>query len=160
MKELEWSSSLNDVSKFVVPLLDDNLVKEDLCIESGFVDAYTRDCNRPWHSNNVFLLYELKNTNEALVTFMKLTKLDTLKTWYPLKIKGKHYRMFVFQKCNSPLIRKLIELGLTWSDETVIYKYCMFWDGMIEKQDIARLIYAPGKLEEYHKMKYVTPLSD
>ena len=33
--------NLNDVSIYIVPLLDDNLTWNDLTVESGYINAYT-----------------------------------------------------------------------------------------------------------------------
>lgn len=35
--------NLNDVSIYIVPLLDDNLTWNDLTVESGYINAYTTD---------------------------------------------------------------------------------------------------------------------
>ena len=32
--------NLNDVSIYIVPLMDDNLTWQDLTVESGFINAY------------------------------------------------------------------------------------------------------------------------
>lgn len=45
--------------KILIPLLDPVLKKEDLTKESGFVDAYVFDKNRPYIENSVFLMYDL-----------------------------------------------------------------------------------------------------
>lgn len=158
MKETEWSNSLNEVSKYVIPLLDDNLTKDDLKLSTGFINAYTEDINRPWHNNNVFLLYKVENTYDAIKTTGKLFKLDTLKTWYPLKIDKQHYRMFVFQKCNSIYINKIIEKGLSFRSNEVLLSYCNFWNGQIDKNDLSKLLYV--KLDNFKSIRYVTPEQD
>ena len=157
MKEMAWSNSLNRASKYIIPLLDDNLVKEDICVDTGFINAYTEDVNRPWHSNNIFLLYKVENTYQAFITFKKLTKLDTLKTWYPLRIKGKSYRMFVFQRCNSKYIKQFVEVGTTFRSTEALGKFCKFWkDFSID--DIRP--FTSTRLQDCKPMQYTTPIED
>ena len=157
MKEMVWSNSLNRASKYIIPLLDDNLVKEDICVDTGFVNAYTEDVNRPWHSNNIFLLYKVENTYQAFITFKKLTKLDTLKTWYPLRIKGKSYRMFVFQKCNSSYIKELINVGASFGNVKAMKSYIDFWKNF-SVEDVKPFLNT--ELKNIIPMKYITPLAD
>lgn len=154
---MEWSNSLNRASKYIVPLLDKDLKREDLCIESGFINTYTSDCNRPWHSNNIFLLYKVNNTSESFITFRRLLKLDTLKTWYPLKIKGEPYRMFVFHKCNSPYIKNYIEVGTNFGCHNTMKSFIDFWKDF-SMEDVRPFLYT--ELQDCAPMKYVTPLAD
>lgn len=157
MKEMVWSNSLNRLSKYVIPLLDDNLSREDICIDTGFVNAYSIDTNRPWHANCIFLLYKVVNTIESVKTFSKLRKLDTLKTWYPLKIDGNHYSMFVFQRCNSKYIKQFVEVGTTFRSTEALGKFCKFWkDFSID--DIRP--FTSTRLQDCKPMRYTTPIED
>ena len=52
--------NLNDVSIYIVPLMDDNLTWQDLTVESGFINAYTSDKNRPYLEDKVFLVMIVK----------------------------------------------------------------------------------------------------
>ena len=56
MKPMELKN-YNLTTKLIIPLLDDNIVLEDVSEESGFVNAYTDDINKPFYDNHIFLLY-------------------------------------------------------------------------------------------------------
>lgn len=103
--------NFNTCTILLVPLIDDNITINDVNEESGFVNAYTEDINKPFHNDNVFLLYKVINTKQCLDTFSKLIKLDTLKTWRPVKINKEHYRVFVFHKVNNKNINNIINIG-------------------------------------------------
>ena len=68
----------NLTTKLIVPLLDDNIVLEDVSEESGFVNAYTDDINKPFYDNHIFLLYKSVDTIESLRRFQKFNKLTTI----------------------------------------------------------------------------------
>lgn len=93
------SKNLNDVSKFIVPLLDDNLTLEDISEESGFVNAFSTDKNRPYLEDKVFLLYKsTTNTVESLTRFRKFNSLDTIYNTRFITIKGEHYTVYAFNR--------------------------------------------------------------
>lgn len=98
--------NLNDVSIFIVPLLDDNITLRDLSEESGFVNAYTSDINRPYLEDKVFLMYNSRtNTKEALERFLKFRELDTLYNTRYITIDKVHYIVYCF---TSPKYKKAI----------------------------------------------------
>ena len=69
--------NLNDVSTYILPLIDDSITLDDISINSGFINAYTEDINRPYLEDKVFLLYDSKvNTAESMNRFRKFRDLD------------------------------------------------------------------------------------
>ena len=74
--------NLNDVSIYIVPLLDDNLTWNDLTVESGYINAYTTDKNRPF------------NTKESLDRYRKFKQLDSLYNTKYITINNKHYTIY------------------------------------------------------------------
>jgi len=89
--------ALNDVSIYIVPLLDDNLTWRDLTVESGFINAYTSDKNRPYLEDKVFLVYDSSvNTRESLDRYCKLKNLDTVYNMKYITINNKHYTVYCF----------------------------------------------------------------
>lgn len=90
-------NNLNDVSIYIVPLIDDNITLTDLSVESGFVNAYTEDIDRPYLEDKVFLLYDSSvNTKESLARSKKFSQLDTIHHKKYLKINKKHYTLYCF----------------------------------------------------------------
>lgn len=87
--------NLNDVSIYIVPLLDDNLTWNDLTVESGYINAYTTDKNRPFLEEKVFLLYDSSvNTRESLDRYRKFKQLDSLYNTKYITINNKHYTIY------------------------------------------------------------------
>lgn len=98
MKETD-QKALNDVSKLVVPLLDDNIDPDDLSLESGFINAYTDDINRPYFDNHIFLMYDSNiATVKSMNRFRKFKALGTLFTSRYVTINKKHYIIYVFSR--------------------------------------------------------------
>ena len=90
--------NLNDVSIYIVPLLDDNLTWNDLTVESGYINAYTTDKNRPFLEEKVFLLYDSSvNTKESLDRYRKfkqcLSNPKYKKDIHNLQSTGKTYNV-------------------------------------------------------------------
>lgn len=96
--------NLNDVSIYIVPLLDDNLTWNDLTVESGYINAYTTDKNRPFLEEKVFLLYDSSvNTKESLDRYRKFKQLDSLYNTKYITINNKHYTIYCL---SNPKYRK------------------------------------------------------
>lgn len=101
MKEME-QKSLNAVSKLIVPLLDNSIDADDLSIDSGFVNAYTDDINKPYLDNHIFLLYDSSvNTVRSMNRFRKFRNLDSLFTSRYVTINKKHYIIYVFSRVSK-----------------------------------------------------------
>jgi hypothetical protein len=90
---------LNDVSIYIVPLLDDNITWSDLTVESGFINAYTTDKNRPFLEEKIFLIYDSSvNTKESMNRYKKFRQLDSLYNTKYITINNKHYMIYCFSK--------------------------------------------------------------
>jgi len=112
-------------TKLILPLIDKQLEVKDISKETGFVDAYTLDINRPYLTSHVFLLYKRIATNEHFDILNKLSKLNTLYNKKYIKINNISYVLFCFI-INSAIrkIRKNCLISLT-KDEKI--RICNFW---------------------------------
>lgn len=96
------AKNLNHVAKLVIPLLDDNITLDDISFESGFVNAYTDDINRPYMDNHIFLLYDSSfNTIESLNRYLKFRELETIHSSRYIMINKKHYILYSFSRSNN-----------------------------------------------------------
>ena len=116
--------NLNDVSIYIVPLLDDNLTWNDLTVESG----YTTDKNRPFLEEKVFLVYDSSvNTKESIERFRKFKKLDSLYNTRYITINNKHYTIYCL---SNPKYKKdinnLQSTGKTYNVEAAL-EINRFW---------------------------------
>lgn len=134
--------NLNDVSIYIVPLLDDNLTWRDLTIESGFVNAYTSDINRPYLEDKVFLMYDSEvNTRESLERFCKFRGLDTLYNTRYITINKHHYTVYCFDNPNYKKdISNLQVNGKTYSAEAK-REIATFWNNVPVPELANRLYY-------------------
>lgn len=132
---------LNNVSKLIVPLLEDSITLEDICKESGFVNAYTSDKNLPFLENKIFLLYDSSyNTIEALNRAIKFKSISTLYNRRYIKINKKHYTVYCFTTVNYfKTIKDLKNTGVT-HDLKAIERICRFWN-RVPSADIYSKLY-------------------
>lgn len=138
---------MNFVYKFILPLLSDKLTLDDISIESGFCGMATKDINRPYLDNHIFLIYAMDMTNKAIAIRKKLASLD-IHNKIDCRIKGKPYRIFCF-----PIIGRTIPtlmsniIGLTANETLQVYKFWKFTDDDINKKMID-ITYCPQLFKE------------
>ena len=112
MKETEQSNlHYDDVTKYLVPLLDNKITIDDLSAKAGYVGAFTGDINRPYHYDNVILLYEPRIDKHTWERIIKFDELTTIKQRYSITLNNKAYNAYVFIK--PPDTKKDINLLLT-----------------------------------------------
>lgn len=134
---------LNDVSIYIVPLLDDNLTWADLTVEAGFINAYTTDKNRPYLEDKVFLVYDSSvNTIESMTRYIKFNKLDTLYNKRYITIKGKHYTVYCFSNPKYLKdINRIQSVGKTSTLEARL-EINRFWNNVPVPELAQRLFYS------------------
>lgn len=142
-------NNLNDVSIYIVPLIDPNISLTDISVESGFVNAYTEDIDRPYLEDKVFMLYDTSvNTVESMNRYLKFSKLDTLHHTKYIKIDKKHYILYCFNIIEYKKdIRSLKEIGKVIKPEAAL-EISRFWVSMTVPNLIHRLFlssYAYGE---------------
>lgn len=132
--------NLNDISIYIVPLCDDNITWRDLTVESGFINAYTTDKNRPFLEDMVFLVYDSSvNTVESLERFRKFCQLKTKHSTKYITINKKHYTVYCF---NNPKYKKdIINLRETGKVINLDAALCIqsFWNGVSVPELVQRL---------------------
>lgn len=116
---------MNDVTKLIIPLLNDNIEYEDLDSSTGFVNAYTEDLNRPYMQDYIFLMYKSSAPN-ALKRFLKFKNLDMHSTKYSV-INKEHYTIYAFPIIqNKKDIRNILK-GYDISNADNKLKIYQFW---------------------------------
>ena len=63
---------MTNFEKILLPLVVENISKEDICPESGFIDTYTVDVDRPSWQNEFFSCDSLWNLRLTLWGAFKL----------------------------------------------------------------------------------------
>ena len=131
--------------KLIVPLLDNCITKEDLTPESGFVDAYVFDKNRPYIEDCIFLMYDIskptKETGKHEHRFHNCTNLHSIKV---VNIGGKPYKIFAFKMIGKDV--KDLYKGFKPKDYNNVVHILSFWRGYDEDVNKAMLINKPERL--------------
>lgn len=95
---------MSKLKKVVFPLIDDGLSADDLSEETGFVDMYFEDINRPYLDNHLFLLYNWDDKKSSKV-FYKYKKLPTFYGYKVMYINKIPYIVYTFT--SNSLINRL-----------------------------------------------------
>lgn len=124
--------------KVLIPMLDPLLKKEDLTKESGFVDAYIFDKNRPYIENSVFLMYDLsaanKISNEREYRMRSCKNVSNSLIEY---IGGKAYKIYTFPLIGSDI--KKVFKGFKPSSMEGAARVLGFWSGTDESVNMTML---------------------
>lgn len=135
--------NLNDVSIYIVPLCDDNITWRDLTVESGFINAFTSDKNRPFLEDKVFLVYDSSvNTVESLETHCKLSRLDSYYNKRYITINKRHCTVYCLSnpKYNKD-IKRLRNNGKPSTLDAML-EINRFWQGIKVPELERRLFYS------------------
>lgn len=121
--------------KLIIPLLDKKLTREDISPETGFVDAYNCDINRPALDNCIFLMYDASTrTKESNRRYGKFEKLDTIRSSKIIYVDKKAYIVYAFVIINTD-IKNLLK-GLRHSKTSSYTQFVQFWgatDGVVNR---------------------------
>lgn len=154
MKAMELKN-YNLTTKLIIPLLDDNIVLEDVSEESGFVNAFTDDINKPFYDNHIFLLYKSVDTIESLRRFQKFNKLTTIHNIRYITINNEHYIVYTFVKINKD-INNILKCGQCFNPKNSL-EINNFWKNI--DNDLFQRLFIPQY--EYSKdIKDILPEED
>lgn len=113
--------------KLILPLLDEDITKDDFTEKSGFVNGYIYNKNQPSLLSHLFLLYDAENrTYDKALTFEKLRKLKSLYSWKSMRIGGHSYILFTVNII-SPKTKKLLK-GIPSFEKDDVTKSLSFWN--------------------------------
>lgn len=114
------------LNKLAIPLLDDDLRKEDFDTTKGFVGVYSYNKNRPDLNNHMFLLYDASIHNpEREYRFIKSKNLYKRYVEY---INDKPYYIYVFPCINYDL-KNLLNKGVKPKNTDNSSRIVTFWCG-------------------------------
>lgn len=82
--------------KLILPMINESLSLDDISENSGFIDAYSIDINKPGITNCIFLLYKKSMTQQAIATDKKLSSLPELYNKRNIKINDQFYTLYGF----------------------------------------------------------------
>lgn len=143
---------MTNFEKILLPLVVENISKEDICPESGFIDTYTVDVDRPSWQNEFFIVYnDFIRSEKSINRARKFENSGNLKRVYVKCINNKPCIVYSFWIDRT--LKKLY-------DDTFIlnakqkFKIAQFWGASDEIFDIVLNRTVQSSVE--HKM----PLAD
>lgn len=148
----------------MLPLVDESFTQEDFSKESGFVDVYDTDINRPYLDNHIFIMYDLKvKTKEAMRRYNKFAKLKTLQGRRVIYVDGHPYLVYAFVRLNEEL-----KLDKKEKRGNVIYsknkiRLMKFWKGMdddINYKLAENISWQPTPLTSVPEEDYMVPIEE
>lgn len=123
--------------KLIIPLLDENITKNDFSKESGFVNAYVYNKNKPDLLSHLFLLYDGENrTYEKAKIIEKFSKLKSLYSQKAMWIGGHYYLLYTLTLIGKKM-RDLLQ-GIPSFEEEDVVKTLKFWN--LEENDVNRIL--------------------
>lgn len=88
---------MTNFEKILLPLVVENISKEDICPESGFIDTYTVDVDRPSWQNEFFIVYNDSIRSEKSINrARKFENSGNLKRVYIKRINNKPCIVYSF----------------------------------------------------------------
>lgn len=95
---------MSNITKTIIPLIDDSLTLEDFSEKEGFEGVYYEDINRPYLDSHIFLMYNWDDKKSAKV-FYKMKKISSFYGYKILYLSGKPHIVYTFTM--NPLIKRL-----------------------------------------------------
>ena len=140
---------MNNLMKLALPLLNDSLKLEDIQEDSGFVEAYFEDKNRPFLYQNLFLMYDPRSNGKNVAHCLyKLSKLDNLYNTRVVYIKGKAYYVYTFTTNKTIELLKDGQIILNTHQKERILKFWEFKDAWVTNNILLGAMFEnPEKLE-------------
>ena len=129
--------------KLIIPLLNEDFSKDDFTEESGFVDAYINNTNKPDLLNHLFLLYKAEDrTYKGSVLMSKIQSMSSLYSWKTIKIGGHYYTLYTISLIGSKL--KNLLKGIPSFERSDVEKTLKFWN--LDESDVNRILLGENPL--------------
>lgn len=114
---------MSKLTKIIIPLIDDNISKDDISEDTGFIDAYTEDINRPFLDSHIFLMYNWEDKKSTKV-FYKFRSISSFYGYKIIYLNGKAYIVYTFT--SNSLINRL-KRGIAILRDVNKQRILQFW---------------------------------
>lgn len=133
------------LEKIVIPLIDENLNIGDISPNSGLIDSYTSDPDKPFLEEGIFLVYDdTLRTEDTKKAASKLNSLSSLRYTYVKYVENKPY--FVYNFYPTTEWKKLLTGHIVLTPKQT-KRIIEFWGELSEVSDYICS----------NKNKYITP---
>lgn len=117
---------MSHVKNAAVCLLDDKVTFDDIGPESGLVDAYFYDMDRPFLDNHMFLMYDPESKKDkAGYAISHMKTIDSFYNSRVIRVDGKHY--YVYAYTLNPAQKKM-KNGIFDCSDSQKKRIIKFWD--------------------------------
>ena len=118
---------MSHVKNAAICLLDDKITFNDIGPESGLVDAYFYDLDRPFLDNHIFLMYDPESKGKYVSSAIyRMKQLDSFYNSRTITVHGKPY--YVYCYTTNPVINKL-KKGAVICNNAQKLRLVNFWKG-------------------------------
>ena len=118
---------MSNTAKLIIPLLDKDFKKEDFTDETGFVDGYVEDINKPSLTNHTFLVFDGNlDTEKKLERDAKMRHCSTLYSRRTAYISGNPYLIYTFINL-SKAIERIRDNKMPYDEENYL-RIMRFWN--------------------------------
>ena len=138
---------MSTMYKMIVPLLHKEITKDDIDPKKGFIGIYSKDTNRPYITDCIFLVYKFDTTENSFFRESKFAELGITKNKKLTYINGICYKVFAIPITNSDIKRLLKGLMVSsYDNKSRIIKFWNFDEG-----DINKIMFTPGSTFNYEE---------
>lgn len=117
--------------KLLIPIASGNLKLEDIDPKNGFVDAYTRDINKPYLDNHIFLMFKFgTNSHKKWFRHDRMKNDVNRYNTFTYQIKGELYTVYCFCIDNRLMKSMIKEYPQLTKSEKI--RIGTFWNGTDE----------------------------
>ena len=114
---------MSNITKTIIPLIDDNLTLDDFSEKTGFEAVYYEDINRPYLDNHIFLMYDWEDKRCSKI-FYKFKNLKSFYGYRVVYIKDKCHIIYIFT--SNSLINR-IKRGVANLRDVNKIRILQFW---------------------------------
>lgn len=115
---------MSKLFKILIPLIN-GISQDDLTNESGFIDAYTMDDDKPFYGKTLYIAYDNRiRTKQSIATARKFETHPNLKGSYVKYCNGVPYYIYVLWV--PPIFNNILK-GCFYLDAKEKFKILQFW---------------------------------
>lgn len=147
---------MSNLMKIAIPLLNEKLTLDDIQSNSGFVDAYFEDINKPALTDHIFMMYETRgegsNTTKCFYKLLNLNNRYGMRVGY---INKKPYNIYSFTTNNT--IRNLRDGNIILNEKQKerVLSFWNFKDPWITNNILLGTIYDAPDLKKLPEEDYL-----
>ena len=114
---------MSNITKTIIPFIDNNLSLDDFSENEGFVGVYYEDINRPYLDNHIFLMYNWDDKKSTKVFF----KFKNIPSFYGYKIIYLSKKAYIVYTFTSNMLINRLKNGTCILRDVNKQRILQFW---------------------------------